>query len=338
MDALRASTPRLNRSSRRGHYESWFLRANPPSGRRPDEAGALWIRYTSFVPRGRDADGGDALGELWAIWFDPDPKRHVAVRSIQPLGGCTFATERLAVRIGDARLDRTHAIGRAESSGHAIEWDVTMAGGQDPLLLLPESLYDGPFPKAKSLVIAPMMRLSGSIRVDGETHRFDDWVGSLNHNWGERHTDAYAWGQVAGFDDAPDVFFECATARVRIGPFRTPRITTFAVRIGDETIRSSGALDLVRASGSYEVGRWQVRGRAEDAEIEATFTAPRTAFVGLTYLDPPGGAKTCLNSKVASCELRVKRGGRAIVSARTTGRAAFEILTDDRGHGVPVLV
>ena len=42
----------------RGHYESWFLRANDASGRR-----AFWIRYTIFSPRGRP---GDAVGVLLA--------------------------------------------------------------------------------------------------------------------------------------------------------------------------------------------------------------------------------------------------------------------------------
>ena len=32
------------------------------------------------------------------------------------------------------------------------------------------------------------------------------WIGSQNHNWGRKHTDSYAWGQVAGFDDAPQTF------------------------------------------------------------------------------------------------------------------------------------
>lgn len=45
-----------------GHHESFFLRANHPS--RPL---AIWIRYRIFSPAGRP---GDAVGELWAIYFD----------------------------------------------------------------------------------------------------------------------------------------------------------------------------------------------------------------------------------------------------------------------------
>ena len=41
----------------------------------------------------------------------------------------------------------------------------------------------------------------------------DGWTGSVNHNWGTRHTPAYAFGQVCGFDDAPDSSLEIVTAR-----------------------------------------------------------------------------------------------------------------------------
>ena len=53
-----------------GHYESWFQRANHPS--RPQ---AFWIRYTIFSPKGRPQD---AVGELWAVYFDGEAKEAVA--------------------------------------------------------------------------------------------------------------------------------------------------------------------------------------------------------------------------------------------------------------------
>ena len=70
--------------------------------------------------------------------------------------------------------------------------------------------------------------------------------------------------------------------------------------------------------------------------IRGKIEAPRAAFVGLTYLNPPGGSKICLNSKVAGCEVTLERGGEARTFATKT-RAAFEILTDGSTHGVPLL-
>ena len=72
-----------------------------------------------------------------------------------------------------------------------------------------------------------------------------------------------------------------------------------------------------------------------DTEIAATISAPHEAFVGLKYHNPPGGIKFCVNSKVASCTLRLtdRRAGTSEV-LETRNRAAFEILTDDENHGV----
>ena len=84
-----------------GHYESWFVRANDPYRRR-----ALWIRYTQFIA----ADGGRRLGEIWAVWFDGE--RQVAVKEEFPLEHCLVAADRLAVEIGDNRLE-PGKIGRA---------------------------------------------------------------------------------------------------------------------------------------------------------------------------------------------------------------------------------
>jgi hypothetical protein len=65
--------------------------------------------------------------------------------------------------------------------------------------------------------------------------------------------------------------------------------------------------------------------------------APRESFVALRYDNPPGGTKTCLNSKLAECELEVERPGGDNLHLHTRHRGAFEILTDDENHGLAVL-
>jgi hypothetical protein len=66
-------------------------------------------------------------------------------------------------------------------------------------------------------------------------------------------------------------------------------------------------------------------------------TAPHGAFVGLRYDNPPGGVKTCLNTKLAACEVTVDdRRARRRQTLATAHRAAFEILTDAAEHSVPM--
>lgn len=309
----------------RGHYESWFLRANHPS--RPL---AFWIRYTSFSPRGRP----DArLGELWAIWFDAERGSTLARKRSVAWAFCDFARDHLGVRLGDATLEDGRLLGSLED----LAWALDYTRPQPPLLLLPRSLYEGPFPTAKALVPAPMTVFTGELRVAGETIDVDGWVGSQCHNWGRRHTDQYAWGQVAGFDDGPEVFLECATARVRVGPFSTPWVTLVVVRDGSREWAVRNLWHGARARATLETGRWTFEARRGATTIAAEFEIPDAGFVGLRYGNPPGGEKICLNSKLARCRLEL-RDPSGVRRFETRHRAAFERLVDEAPDGVTLSI
>lgn len=312
-----------------GHYESYFQRAN-----HPDRPLAFWIRYTVFSPRGSP---GEAVGELWAISFDGERNTVTAAKEVVPIGSCRFARDRLDVRIGEAVLDDGHLAGRACSGERTLGWDLRYEGVQPPLLLLPRSFYERGFPKAKALVGTPNAAFDGVVTVDDEPIQVTRWIGSQNHNWGRKHTDSYAWGQVAGFANAPDVFLECSTARLKVGPFWTPPLTLVVLRLEDREIRLNGLVEAFRAHGEFDFPSWRFESAGPQARVVAHIHAPKDAFVGLTYRNPPGGAKTCLNTKLAACELIVDQPGQPTRTLVTKHRAAFEILTDRQDHGVPIV-
>lgn len=312
-----------------GHYESYFQRANHPS--RPL---AFWIRYTIMSPRGRPQD---ALGELWAIFFDGERVRIAAAKQEFPISRCQFSDARLSARIADAEIREGQLAGAAASAGHELQWDLRYEGEAEPLLLLPRSLYQRGFPRAKALVGTPHALYRGTLVVDGEPVTVERWPGSQNHNWGSRHTDHYAWGQVAGFDQAPDAFLECGTSRIRLGPLWSPWLTLVVLRVEGREFALNSIRQALRARGRFDYFTWNFDSRAPEVRIRGKIHAPRSVFVGLRYADPPGGEKTCLNTKLAACELRVERKGREPLSLQTADRAAFEILTDAHDHGVPVV-
>jgi hypothetical protein len=287
-----------------------------------------------FSPEGRPQD---AVGELWAIWFDGEQGRITAVKSSAPAAECRFDRTCLDVQIGAARLNEARLVGGAASTGHAIDWALEYGGDAPPLLLLPEARYDAGFPKAKALVGTPNAVFRGSVTVDGEAHAVDGWVGSQNHNWGRRHTDRYAWGQVAGFDGEPDAFLECSTAQVKVGPLWTPRFTLVVLRVDGEEYALNALGRALRAEGRWSYFEWSLRSKQDGVEIAAELSAPRADFVGLTYANPPGGSKTCLNTKLATAKVVLRRAGRPELHLHAPRRAAFEILTDDAAHGVPVV-
>ncbi len=325
---------RYQPGQRAGHYESFFQRANHPS--RPL---AFWIRYTIFSPNQRPED---ALGELWAIYFDGENNHHVAVKKEVPLKQCVFRTSELFVEIEDAQLEGNRLKGSVAAGRETIAWSLTFKGDEEPLFFLPLHLYEKRFPRAKSLVGFPMAVYNGSLCVNEKEIEIANWVGSQNHNWGTRHTDLYAWGQISGFDSHPGSFLEVATARLKIGPFWTPFMTPLVLRHRGEEIALNALKQMLRAKGSFDYFTWKFQSETDKIGIEGRIWAPKEGFVGLTYYNPPGGNKHCLNSKIASCELKVsfKQSRKSSIPEIlvTKNRAAFEILTDDRHHGVEMRV
>lgn len=314
-----------------GHYESFYQRANHPA--RPL---AFWIRYTIFSPHRRPQD---AVGELWAIVFDGETGRHVAVKEERPLAECRFERDGFGARIAAAVLSAGRLAGRATIGANTIGWDLAYAGAEPPVYLLPPSLYEAKLPRAKSLVGVPMARFDGTMTVNGRTIAVDDWIGSQNHNWGSRHTDHYAFGQVAGFDDARESFLEIVSARIKVGPLWMPMLTPLVLRHHGRDHAFITIPQAIRAKATFRYFDWSFAVEDEAVKLEGRIQARREDFVALTYRNPPGGTKQCLNTKIADCALTLTdKASGTKESLNASRRAAFEILTDDREHGVPVQV
>ena len=314
---------------RAGHYESYYQRAN-----HPDRPLAFWIRYTIFSPEGRPEA---AIGELWAVLFDGETGNHTVAKSEFPIDRCSFAADRLDATIAGSTLDAQGLKGRADGPAAQISWDLTYSSTEDPLLLLQRASYDRSFPVAKSLVARPLAVYDGTVVVGDRVVEVDGWVGSQNHNWGRRHTDYYAFGQVAGFDDAPDTFLEVVSAKVKVGPVRLPMVTCLSLRHRGRTHELVSPLKGMRADAVFGYFFWRFETSNDDVIVHGEITAESSDFVGLNYYNPPGGIKQCLNTKIGSCVLTVtdRRTGE-VDQLHTTRRALFEILTDHRRHGVPI--
>jgi hypothetical protein len=130
---------------------------------------------------------------------------------------------------------------------------------------------------------------------------------------------------------------ECCTAQVKIGPVWSPRLTFVVLRDKGQEIALNGLLQAVRAYGNFDFFTWTIDVRSPSAHIYGRIHAPATVFVGLNYQNPPGGQKTCLNTKLASAEITVERLGQPPRTLKTMYRAAFEILTDRADHGVAIV-
>ena len=312
-----------------GHYESWFVRAN-----HPHKPQAIWIRYTLFRAR----DRRPALGEVWAVWSDGDRQCTHTFKEEFPLTQCHFGTDQMQVNAGDNRLAPGRLQGSLSRDGEQLAWDLHYDGGEAPLLLLPESFYEKPLPKAKSLVSRPHIHLSGTLTLNGDTLELDQWPGSENHNWGSQHTDRYAWGQVVGFDNAPQAFLECATAQIKVGPVYSPQLSIAVLRLDGDTFRFNRLSQALRASARYHPFQWQLQTGSGDTQLKLAMTTVAERVAALTYYNPPGGNKICLNSKLAGVTATLSRRGQPERVLHSTHGGAFEILTDSLPAGMTLQV
>ncbi len=315
---------RYKKGQKKGHYESFFQRANYPT-----EPKAFWIRYTIFSP---DNHPEKAIGELWAIYFDGISHQHIKVKKEIPFEKCIFEDKRFFVKVDSSVLENGKLSGSISSENDSIEWDLNYSGNSAPLFPLPENLYKGDFPKAKILVGMPLASYSGNLVVNGNNINIENWIGSQNHNWGIKHTDNYAWGQVAGFDNSPESFLEVTTARLKFGPVWTPFMTLITLRHKGREFRLNTILQSLKAKGKFDHFHWKFYSKNSDAEIEGTIFADKNDFVVLKYYNPPGGIKNCLNTKIASAKIKIRyknsSGKFTEDILETANRAAFEILED----------
>ncbi|NNM52666.1 MAG: hypothetical protein HKM02_10670 [Pseudomonadales bacterium] len=319
---------RYRQGMRGGHYESWFLRANHPK-----KAEAFWIRYTLLVPQATDLP---ALGELWVVYTQAELQVIRVAKSVYPLQEGRYAENYLDIELGGSYLRSGVAKGQAQGPDD-VQWDLRYEGSTMPVLLLPKHWYNSGFPRAKSVTTRPVVSFIGTLQVNGAVIPINHWIGSENHNWGSRHTDKYAWAQVVGFDNDPEVFFEIIAARVQWRSFLTPVMTLLVLRVDGQEIRLNGMLQALRANSHWKPLAWFFKSSGKGVRVRGVISAQPHECVALRYANPPGGEHICFNSKVAACDLWLERAGRPPRHLVTQGRAAFEILGDDPVEGMPVM-
>ncbi|MCV7058500.1 hypothetical protein [Mycolicibacterium gilvum] len=304
------------------YYESRFLRANDPDGER-----AVWLRETLLL-----TTTGAASADVWVMMFDRSG--HRALKQQYPIDDAVFDRDPWTARIAATALDDTSATGRLPTA----RWELSISSaGHDPVRVLADSAYQRKFPPAKTMVRHPLARFDGRLEIEDRVVDVDGWTGSVNHNWGTRHTPAYAYGQVCGFDDAPDSTFEIVTARTALGPVLLPGATLFVFRHAGHEFAVRSIRGSLQTHGRYTPFRWTFGARVGDKMIEGEIVTEPADVIGLTYADTHGGVKYCYNSALAHCRIQV--AGKAFARTELVSRRAmFEILTGEPLDTVPLLV
>jgi len=310
------------------YYESRFVRANHPAS-----AQALWLRSTLLLPA-----SGVPVADAWVMVFDPDGAGNRALKQPFPIDHSEFLYDEWTARIGATAIDDRSAHGSVADAGRSASWDLQIAPGDEaPVKLLTDRGYKAKFPTAKTMVRHPLARFDGSLELDDVALRVDGWTGSVNHNWGRRHTPAYAFGQVCGFDGAPESSLEIVTAHAAVGPLSLPAATLLVLRHDGRELAVRSVLATRHSRAEYLPFTWSFGARVGDVTVDGEMTTEPRDVIGLTYTDTDGDTKFCYNSALATCRVRLSGSRIAATELVASRRAMFEILTATRNADVPLL-
>ena len=312
---------RFDPTERRGHVESYFLKINDPRGER-----ALWVKATILARL-----FGAPVAESWVVAFERG-KPPFARKATVAFGEARFSRTAIDAELPTLALSSSRA--RGEHDG--IAFDLALEDRSPELLLYPRRMYETPFPTTKLASPMPNLVARGEARAFGSTWKIDGWSGMLGHNWGPRHTFAYAWAHCNVWDEDVDLVFEGASGRVRLGPVLLPLRTTVVVRSNGETHALNHVSEILRNEASMTFRRWQFSASGPTLSVRGEIFAETEDMAGLHYENPDGQMTYCLNSKLASARISIApRGGLPFtVSSRA---AALEIGTRDSSHGVRMI-
>jgi hypothetical protein len=326
---------RFDPGTRAGHVESYFFKANEPSGDR-----AIWVRATISSTT---AEPDRPVAEGWAIAFDRrgGVAKHVAVKHVIPYGAASFGDDRLAVRWQDrpssgegVSMDAEATRGVVRAKGHEVRWNLGYRGELRPLVPFPTmAMYTGPFPRSKLCTPVPDARFEGEVVVDGERWAVDGWRGMQGHNWGRGHAELYAWCHGNVWKEEPELVLEGMSGRVRVGPVLSPMTTLVCVRYRGVVYDFNAPLTLLRAHGDISPRGWTFSAEGKLGRIEGVVEAGAEDMVGLHYPNPDGAMTYCLNTKLASASVRFEPAGRPPITL-TSNATALEIGTRNADHGV----
>ena len=307
---------------RAGLYESLYLTAHHPT-----EPRALWIRHTVLKP-----PAAPPRAALWCTWFADGA-----------VGAAKFTTPQATstpdhpLEVGDhGWIGCDGAAGAVDLEGSLrASWKLQFRDPEPPLEHLPRPwMYTAPLPRTKSMSAAPMLRLGGSLVVDGRAVDVEGWPCSIGHNWGTEHAERWIWIHADATTGDQPVWLDVIVGRIRLGSLTTPWIANGAISIGGHRHRLGGLRHGVATPVTERDRGATVLLRGSGITVKAHCDIDLPSCVAWTYADPTGKTREVVNSSVARIDLEIERPGHIALQA-TSPVSAFELGAPRRAFDVP---
>jgi hypothetical protein len=320
-----ARFPRV--AARAGHYESFYLKACEPAGKR-----GLWIRHTVHKRPGAEPDAS-----IWFVFFDRDANGPRATKVTVPAAELS-APAGSWIRVGGTEIGPGRAEGSVATDALNASWSLTFCGDAEPCRYLPADwLYRAPLPRTKFVAPYPYARFNGRLEIEGARPiELAGWPGMIGHNWGSEHAERWVWLEGTGFADSPGTYFDAGAARVKLGSRISPWIPSGMLLLDGEAHRLGGLGTIRSASIEESPSSCSFVLPGEDIVVRGRASAAEKDFVGWIYADPKGPEHNTVNCSVADLELTVERPGLPARRLALTAGAAYELGMRETDHGIPI--
>ena len=288
-------------------YEVWFAKANDPKTR-----SAVWVRYVFE----RGVEG--ARASCWWILFDA-PSGQVAPGKWEWDASELLSGPKSPFRLNVSRVEP----GRLLGAGEGAFWDFAWTNAGAPAFSFVPPVLAGILPSGYAVPLS-LGRFTGSATIDGTTLELKDAPGSIGHLWGPRMAQSWRWAHAVLDGKNGHSVLEILTARVMLGPCRSPEMTTAHFWHEGRHYQSVGLLAALTTASRREGETWTFRIDFGELSVEGECSPAAGLSVALPYQSPDGRALTCQNSKTGAMRLTLRRPGREAEILSTADQAAVE--------------
>lgn len=314
----------------------WYLKLNDPTSQR-----ALWLRF-SLLSSG---NGFKRVAETWAVFFQRGPNREVkkiALKQVHDIRAFSSIAQSI-IRIEDCELLENQTRGLIQSKGNSIQWDLRfIQNKQNSFNLIPEMLSRTGVVRNTVVTDCEELLFTGTTQVNGEVIHWKEAPGMQGHLYGPKSSHSWVWGHCNTFlneQGKPAQFvFEGLSARNQIGPFVTPRLSSFYFFYQNQGYYFNTLRDAIFLKSTNTLNEWTFQADRGDLSFRGTARAEHKDFAGLTYEDTNGSLLYCSNSKLSDMKILIYKRGKLETSFTAQGTAAFEVVSREKNPYVPLLI
>ncbi len=318
-----------------GFQQVWYLKLNDPISHR-----ALWIRFSLLSTH----NGFKRIAETWAVYFQRGVNREVKKVAIkQTYDMKSYSKEGNKIRIGECELSENHTRGFIQSKGNSIQWDFSfLPARKSTFSFVPEVLSRSGLVRNSIVTQDEELLFTGSAQINGEKFLWKESPGILGIHQGSRNGHSWVWGQCNTFLNEQgkntNFIFEGLTARTQIGPFISPKFSSFYFNYQDQEYFFNSLKDAIFLKSQNSLNEWKFQADRGDISFRGSANAEYKDFAGLTFEDTNGSLLYCSNSKLSDMKVLVYKAGKLEATFSAQGTAAFEVVSREKNPYVPILI